>query len=113
MCATREQRLPVLVVETSSKKLYELYNATQTELHSRRSAPLFRDLTKHYPDCCAAISASADAAGLPMSALLATSDEVANGEIPHALRFILPNAHEETSLRASSDSRRRAVKCQR
>jgi hypothetical protein len=28
-----------------------------------------------------------------MSALLATSDEVANGEIPHALRFILPNDH--------------------
>ena len=27
-----------------------------------------------------------------MSALLATSDEVANGDIPHALRFILPNA---------------------
>ena len=34
---------------------------------------------------------SADAGGFPITAMLATSDEVAAGEIPHALRFILPN----------------------
>jgi len=36
---------------------------------------------------------SADAAGLPITPLLFTADEVAAGEIRHALRFILPNAN--------------------
>lgn len=34
---------------------------------------------------------SADAAGFPISPLLFTADEVASGEIDHAIRFILPN----------------------
>lgn len=34
---------------------------------------------------------SADAAGYPISPLLFTADEVAAGEIDHAIRFILPN----------------------
>src|SRR5690606_35239662 len=35
---------------------------------------------------------SADAAGLPIAPLLFTADEVAAGEIRHAIRFILPNS---------------------
>jgi len=35
---------------------------------------------------------SADAAGYPIAPLLFTADEVAAGEIDHAIRFILPNA---------------------
>ena len=35
---------------------------------------------------------SADAAGYPIAPLLFTADEVAAGSIPHAIRFILPNA---------------------
>jgi serine/threonine-protein kinase len=34
---------------------------------------------------------SADAAGFPIAPLLFTADEVAAGEIDHAIRFILPN----------------------
>jgi hypothetical protein len=34
---------------------------------------------------------SADAAGFPIAPLLFTADEVAAGDIPHAIRFILPN----------------------
>ncbi|MBK7978074.1 MAG: hypothetical protein IPK07_34105 [Deltaproteobacteria bacterium] len=34
---------------------------------------------------------SADAAGFPIAPLLFTADEVAGGEIAHAIRFILPN----------------------
>ena len=34
---------------------------------------------------------SADAAGFPIAPLLFTADEVAGGEIRHAIRFILPN----------------------
>ncbi len=36
---------------------------------------------------------SADAAGFPIAPLLFSADEVAAGEIDHAIRFILPNAH--------------------
>ena len=35
---------------------------------------------------------SADAAGFPIAPLLFSADEVAAGEIAHAIRFILPNA---------------------
>jgi serine/threonine-protein kinase len=50
------------------------------------------DLTKSYPpnlrgDGCT----SADAGGFPIGAMLFTADEVAANEIPHAIRFILPN----------------------
>lgn len=34
---------------------------------------------------------SADAGGFPMSAMVFTADEVASGQINHAIRFILPN----------------------
>jgi serine/threonine-protein kinase len=34
---------------------------------------------------------SADAAGLPIAPLLFSADEIAAGEIKHAIRFILPN----------------------
>jgi hypothetical protein len=93
VCDTSSNDCHVLVVETTSKKLYELYNATQAGAAFTAVGAFVWDLTKQYPaslrgDQCT----SADAAGLPMSALLATSDEVANGDIPHALRFILPNA---------------------
>jgi serine/threonine-protein kinase len=50
------------------------------------------DLTKVYPasgrgDQCS----SADAAGYPIAPLLFTADELAQGQIKHAIRFILPN----------------------
>src|SRR5207249_424959 len=41
---------------------------------------------------------SADAAGLPMAALLPTADEVAAGAVPHALRFILPNPRMKANV---------------
>ena len=40
---------------------------------------------------------SADAAGLPIAPLLFTADEVAAGEINHAIRFILPNNRVQQS----------------
>jgi hypothetical protein len=93
VCDTSNNDCHVLVVETTSKKLYELYNATDTGAAFTALGAFVWDLTKQYPDSLRGEQCtSADAAGLPMAALLATSDEVANGEIPHALRFILPNA---------------------
>jgi hypothetical protein len=50
------------------------------------------DLRRSYPPSLRGEqSTSADAAGFPMAAMLFTADEVAAGEIPHAIRFILPN----------------------
>ena len=82
----------VLVVERTEKKLYELYNATGTASGMIALGAFVWDLTKQYTpvlrgDQCT----SADAAGLPMAALIPTADEVAAGDVPHALRFILPN----------------------
>ena len=83
----------VLVVETAEKKLYELYNATAVGSTTFTALGAFVwDLTKQYPDVLRGDQCtSADAAGLPMAALIPTADEVAAGDVPHALRFILPN----------------------
>ncbi|MGZ3407310.1 MAG: serine/threonine-protein kinase, partial [Polyangia bacterium] len=82
----------VLVVETAQKKLYELYNSTKTASGFTALGAFIWDLTKAYPanergDQCT----SADAGGFPIAGLLPTADEVAAGEVKHALRFILPN----------------------
>jgi hypothetical protein len=91
-CDTANNDCHVLVVETAEKKLYELYNATQAGGAFTALGGFIWDLTKAYPDSergdqCT----SADAAGFPIAGLLATADEVAAGEVKHALRFILPN----------------------
>jgi hypothetical protein len=82
----------ILVVETSQKKLYELYNATAAGSAIDALGAFIWDLTKAYPDnergeqCT-----SADAGGFPVAGLLPTADEVAAGAVNHAIRFILPN----------------------
>ena len=84
----------ILVVETSQKKLYELYNATADGTAIDALGAFIWDLTKAYPDnergdqCT-----SADAGGFPIAGLLPTADEVAAGAVNHALRFILPNPY--------------------
>ncbi len=91
-CDVANEDCHLLVVERTQKKLYELYNATASGQDLAALGAFTWDLTKQYPaelrgDQCT----SADAAGLPIAALLPTADEVASGTIPHALRFILPN----------------------
>ena len=92
-CDTNNNDCHVLVVEKSQKKLYELYNSTKTGSGFTALVAIVWDLTKAYPpnergDQCT----SADAGGFPIAGLLPTADEVAAGEVKHALRFILPNA---------------------
>jgi serine/threonine-protein kinase len=82
----------VLVVEPATRKLFELYNATRGGENFTARAAFVWDLTKAYPDGMRGDQCtSADAAGFPIAGLLTTADEVARGEVPHALRFILPN----------------------
>ncbi len=91
-CDRDNEDCHVLVVERSEKKLYELYNATGTASSMIALGAYVWDLTKQYPpELRGEQCTSADAAGLPMAALIPTADEVAAGEVPHALRFILPN----------------------
>jgi hypothetical protein len=92
-CATAQNDCHLLVVETDHKQLFELYNATAKGAGFTALGTFIWDLTKAYPDNLRGDQCtSADAAGFPIAGLLPTADEVAAGEVKHALRFILPNA---------------------
>jgi len=104
-CDTANNDCHLYVVLDGSRKLYESYlsncsntnsNCTGGQLQS--GCVIIWDLNKVYPpyergDQCT----SADAAGFPMASLLFNADEVyaasqvTNGDIGHAIRFILPN----------------------
>jgi serine/threonine-protein kinase len=91
-CPVAEQDCHFIVVNEEQGKLYEAIGANYNG--SALSAGLIAvwDLTKVYPasgrgDQCS----SADAAGYPIAPLLFTADELAQGQIKHAIRFILPN----------------------
>ncbi|MGE3285599.1 MAG: hypothetical protein AB7J32_05780 [Pseudonocardia sp.] len=91
-CDTTVDDCHVLVVAPDERKLYELYNATGDATSLTALGAFVWDLTRTYPDGMRGDQCtSADAAGFPVAALLPTADEVAAGEIPHALRFVLPN----------------------
>lgn len=75
----------LLIVQSGSCKLYEMFNARRTALGwSADSAALF-DLRSDAMR--PAGFTSADAAGLPITPLLVRYDEVQSGQIDHALRF--------------------------
>src|SRR4051812_30152765 len=91
-CDTSENDCHVLVVETGQRRLYELYNSTRDDAAHTALGAFVWDLTKTYPDGMRGEQCtSADAAGFPIAGLLPTADEVAAGEVAHALRFVLPN----------------------
>lgn len=86
----------LLVVQGTT--LYEAYTANVSGGRLQSDCAVRWDLSRVYPrqgrgEQCT----SADAAGFPMAPLLFNADEVAaamaaNGDIGHAIRFILPNA---------------------
>lgn len=83
----------LIVVDDSTHRLFELWQANKTASGWNATQETVWDLTKHYGptgrgDGCT----SADAAGFPVMAGLIGVNETAAGEIRHALRFILPNA---------------------
>lgn len=82
-----------LAVDREKLELVEVYgaNASYTRFESGGSLAVW-PFSKQYPvnlrgDVCT----SADAGGFPIAPMLFSSDEVASGEIKHAIRFILPN----------------------
>ena len=83
----------LLVVDRAHQKLYEAWDTDVVGGTVTATCAVVWELATAYPatlrgDFCT----SADAAGLPISALLFDADEVAAGVIEHAIRFILPNA---------------------
>ena len=78
-------------------ELYESYHSNVTGNGLQSQCALRWDLTRVYPpDGRGEQCTSADAAGFPVRALLFNADEIydaiqAQGDIGHAIRFILPN----------------------
>jgi hypothetical protein len=82
----------LIVFDRHKGKLFEMWRANIRGDTFRGGCLAVWDLKRSYgPSGRGLGCSSADAAGLPIAPLLATPDEVAAGEIRHALRFILPN----------------------
>lgn len=83
----------LIVVDRAANRLYEMWRADFIVDSFVGGCLATWDLSRvHGPAGRGENCTSADAAGLPIAALLVTADEVASGEVGHALRFILPNA---------------------
>lgn len=81
----------LLVVDQEERKLHEVYQADKRGEDITATSYVVWDLDKAYPDTLRGPQCtSADAAGFPIAALIPTADEVAAGEVDHALRFNLP-----------------------
>jgi hypothetical protein len=89
----------LIVIDPGSSKLYEMWRANITSTAFYGGCLAVWDLKKKYPDTLRGKGcSSADAAGFPITAMLGSADEVAAGEIKHALRFILPNARIQDGM---------------
>jgi len=91
-CPLDKDDCHLLVVDRAQNRLYELFQANETDDAIEAQFVGVWDLTRVYPlsgrgDQCT----SADAAGFPVAPLLFNAEELATGSINHAIRFILPN----------------------
>jgi len=94
-CDNEDNDCHLLVVQ--GNQLFESYHSNVTSGHLQSQCAVRWDLTRVYPpqgrgEQCTSV----DAAGYPVSALLFNADEVyaaiqSQGDIGHAIRFILPN----------------------
>jgi hypothetical protein len=86
----------LLVIDSPTKRLFEMWRTNitgTTQAQFRGGCVAVWDLAKQYgPTLRGKGCSSADGAGFPIAAMLATPDEVFSGAVKHALRFILPNA---------------------
>ena len=83
----------LLVLHAPTRRLFEMWRADLSGGNFRGGCLAVWDLHRIYPPAGRGEQCtSADAAGLPIAPLLFSADEVAAGEIRHAIRFILPNS---------------------
>ncbi len=89
----------LLVLDQAQCRLYEMWRADIQGDSFAGGCQAIWETDRVYPDTLRGDGCtSADASGLPISPLLFTADEVAAGEIKHAIRFILPNSHIRDSI---------------
>jgi hypothetical protein len=82
----------LIVVHEPSRRLYEMWRANIDGGTFYGGCLAVWNMAHTYgPSGRGEQCTSADAAGLPIAQLLFNADEVAAGEIGHAIRFILPN----------------------
>lgn len=83
----------LIVAHHPSNRLYEMWRANLVGDAFYGGCLAVWDMLKVYgPEGRGENCTSADAAGFPIAPLLFSADEVASGEIRHAIRFILPNS---------------------
>lgn len=83
----------LLVMERQECRLYEMLRADVRGNAFEGGCLAVWDLAVPYPQGGRGEGCSgADGAGLPIAPLLFSADDLARGEITHALRFVLPNA---------------------
>ena len=92
-CDITQNDCHFIVVDNNQGKLYEAWGANYDGKALSATILAVWDLNQVYPasgrgDQCS----SADAAGYPIAPLLFTADELKQGQINHAIRFILPNS---------------------
>jgi serine/threonine-protein kinase len=89
----------LLVLHQPTHRLYEMWRADITNGVFRGGCLAIWDLDRIYPPSGRGEQCTgADAAGLPITPLLFTADELAAGVIDHAIRFILPNARMQAGV---------------
>lgn len=82
----------LIVYSASEHKLYEMWRADISGSKFVGGCLAVWDTSRALSNQGRGLQcSSADAAGFPITPLLFTADEVAAGEIKHAIRFILPN----------------------
>lgn len=92
-CNIEQNDCHLIVVDRPHERLYEAYQANYTNGALDAAFLAVWDLNRVYPPSGrGAGCTSADAAGFPIAPLLFNADELANGNINHAIRFILPNS---------------------
>lgn len=82
----------LIVADWASNELFEMWRADIRGDRFAGGCLAVWDMSRVYgPEGRGDQCSSADAAGYPIAPLLFTADEVAAGEIDHAIRFALPN----------------------
>jgi serine/threonine-protein kinase len=83
----------LIVAHRPARRLYEMWRADIRGQEFRGGCLAVWDMARVYgPTGRGEQCTSADAAGYPIAPLLFSADEVAAGQIAHAIRFILPNS---------------------
>ncbi len=81
----------LLVHDREAGRLYEMWRADIRTTFNGGCLAAWNTRTAYSETLRGEQCTSADAAGFPIAPLLFSADEVAAGEIDHAIRFILPN----------------------